>query len=58
MTAFTLVIIFYLGSGAGQNIVVSGFPTREACQEAGNSLSAPRRSSGANSIIRCFEVLR
>jgi hypothetical protein len=58
MTAFTLVIIFYLGSYAGQNIVVSGFPTREVCQEAGNSISAPRHSLVAGPIIRCFEVLR
>lgn len=55
MTAFTLVVIFYLGSGAGQNIVVSGFPTREACQEAGSSLSVPWAN---RPIIRCFEVLR
>jgi len=55
MTAFTLVVIFYLGSGAGQNIVVSGFPTREACQEAGNSLSFRWAN---RPIIQCFEVLR
>jgi hypothetical protein len=55
MTAFTLVVIFYLGHNAGQNVVVSGFPTREACQEAGGLVSFP---SARNPIIRCFEVLR
>ena len=56
MTAFTLVVIFYLGSNTGQNIVVPGFPTREACQEAGNSLAVTSRTR--TPIIRCFEVLR
>jgi hypothetical protein len=55
MTAFTLVVIFYLGSNVGQNVVVSGFPTREACQEAGGSLSFPWARTP---IIRCFEVLQ
>jgi hypothetical protein len=55
MTAFTLVVIFYLGSNTGQNIVVPGFSTREACQEAGSSLAVPWAS---RPIIRCFEVLR
>ena len=55
MTAFTLVVIFYLTSSAGQNVVVSGFPTHEACQEAGSSLSIPWAH---RPIIRCFEVLR
>ena len=57
MTAFTLVVIFYLGAKAGQNVVVPGFPTQEACQEAG-SLLAGGGGRGSRTIIRCFEVLR
>jgi len=43
ITVYTLVVIWYLGSYAGQNVVVPNFPTLTACEQAGRQLTESTR---------------
>lgn len=54
---WTLVLIWNLGSSAGQNVVIPGFTSHATCMAASREVSAPmtHRWSAPNYVV-CVEV--
>jgi hypothetical protein len=50
--AWTLIVIWFIGSSAGQNLVVQGLPTQEACERL--RVDVNRMSS----FSRCVETVQ
>ena len=57
MTAYTLIILWSMGTNAAQHVNIPGFETLEKCQAAGMLIQRNVRSTYINGSF-CLEVMR
>jgi hypothetical protein len=55
--AWTLVIVWWLGSNAGQNVVVPSIPTKAACESLRAEMTTGSLGVGMR-FARCVETTR